>query len=336
MFTGLKNLLYTQVYVNIIANIKETVIYVKEINSNGSSTNFKEVLNSSKKSSIRERIQSFVKISPIHYISIIDNSPSCGAAPTCSKEKKELYYNSQDYQSICVSTEWTYYTSKTDLLTLQGQYIDIGLDYIFSPFLILSNFFKDKIADDVAMYILVNDDNLVICIFENSKLLFASNLDMENKKPDSSDELSMDSDDEELELDLDDTININLEDVNVDDSVDEFEEIEELESFDEMEEFSQDAQEGSADEGISDFSFEDQSGFGVDYKRFTLIQNAVGDFYKDDKFDSKFIEVVYIADAIGMNNELKVFLEEEMFLSVYIRKMDLGNELCELARVEPK
>ncbi len=331
MFKFLKKILYTQIYINIISNAKETVIYVEELHHNGSSDNYEEVFNTTQKADIYEYIQSIAKKSPIHYISILDNSTSYGAMSTCSQEDEKLHHNVSDFYSICTPDKWAYYTSKADLLELQGHYHKIGLDFVFSPFIILSNFFKDKIASDIAMYILVNEDNLTISIFENNKLLFASNIDMQNQDLDSSDELLMDIDDDE-ELDLDDMVSINLENVDVDDdmdSVNEFDDIEDLDTFDEMEEFSQDMVE---DENILD----EQSDFGVDYHRFSLIQSAVNNFYQDNKLESKFIEIVYIADSVGVNSELKKFLEEEMFLSVYIRKMDLAHELCELSKAEPK
>ncbi|MCF6330529.1 MAG: hypothetical protein L3I99_03150 [Sulfurimonas sp.] len=330
MFKFLKKILYTQIYINIISNAKETVVYTEELHHNGSSDNYEEVFNSTNKEDIYEYIQSIAKKSPVHYISILDNSPSYGAIPTCSQEDKKLHYNVSDFNNICTPNEWSYYTSKADLLELQGRYHKVGLDFVFSPFIILSNFFKDKIASDIAMYILINEDNLTLSIFENNKLLFALNLDMQNQDLDSSDELLMDIDDEELNLD--DLASIDLENIDVDDdieSINEFDDIEDLDTFDEMEEFSQDMAE---DENTLD----EQSDFGVDYHRFSLIQSAVNNFYQDKQLESKFIEIVYIADSVGVNSELKKFLEEEMFLSVYIRKMDLTHELCELSKAEPK
>ncbi len=326
-----KNFLYTQIYINIIANTQETVIYVEELHSNGSSDNYEEVFNSTKKAEIYEYIQLFANKSPIHYISILDNSPSYGAISTCDAKEDNFEY-------ICTPEGWSYYTSKIDLLELQGRYHKVGLDFVFSSFIILSNFFKDKISNDMAMYILINEDNLTLSIFENSKLFFAANLDMENKDSDLNDELLMDIDDEEL--DLENSVSVDLESINVDDdidSLDEFDDIEDLDTFDDMDEFSQDVQEEDlVAEKPSEDLLEDQSGFGVDYHRFSLIQSAVKNFYQDNKFDSKFIETVYIADSVGISNELKKFLEEEMFLNVFVRKMDLGHELCELAKVELK
>ncbi len=77
-------------------------------------------------------------------------------------------------------------------------------------------------------------------------------------------------------------------------------------------------------------------GFNEDYHRFSLIQSSISDFYKDSKYDSKFIENIYIADSIGISGDLKKYLEEEMFLNVFVRRLDLPAEVCEIAKAELK
>ena len=67
-----------------------------------------------------------------------------------------------------------------------------------------------------------------------------------------------------------------------------------------------------------------------------LIQSSINRFYKGFLYDSKFIESAYIADSIGMRGDLKRYLEEEMFLSVFVRHLDLYAEVCEAAKAESK
>ena len=181
---------------------------------------------------------------------------------------------------------------------------------------------------------------MALSVFESSKLLFASLLDMQ-KDDDSNDELIMDVDDDE-ELILDDIKNnsVDLEDIDVDDieGLDEIDELDDLDTFDDMDDFDA-SDEHEEHLSMSDKQMEDsveQNSFGEDYHRFSLIQSAVNTFYKDSKFESKFIQSVYVADGIGLSNEFKKFLEEEMFLSVFIRKMDIAQELSELAKAEKK
>ncbi|MDQ7059734.1 MAG: hypothetical protein Q9M43_00815 [Sulfurimonas sp.] len=57
-------------------------------------------------------------------------------------------------------------------------------------------------------------------------------------------------------------------------------------------------------------------------------------FTKNEKYTSEFIENVYIADAVGLSSDMKKYFEEEMFLNVYLRHIDLVNEVCALAKME--
>ena len=333
-----KTLLYNQIYINIVACNKKTTIYVEEISFNGSTQNYEEVFESSEKKKINSFIAQNVKRSPIHYISLLDNSESQGATPTCSSADMAQFCDMGAVNHICYTKKWGYYTSKLDILELRNKYKTIGLDFIFSPFLLLVNFFKDKIDSGITMYILINENLIILTVFKDSVLLFAEALDMQNHN-ELQDELGIVGDEEEeLDLRLDDMDGINLEDVDVDDNSDEldnFDDIEDLDTFDEMEEFTEDdAPELSATPTLD---FDDgESSFGEDYHRFSLIKSAINKFYQDDRFKSDFLLQTYIADAVGVSSELKKFLQEEMCLDVFIRKIDLGVELCELAKAEKK
>jgi hypothetical protein len=342
---SLKKLLYNEIYINIVQGSEKTDIYVEELVSKGSVIAHEESFNSSEKVKIYEYIISFVNRSPINYITILDPSLSQGAFPTCSSADMAQFCDLGANEHICVGKNWGYYTSKLDLLQLQGRYKKIGLDFVFSPFYMLQNFFKDKIEGELALYILVTEDYMALCVFENSNLKFASLQDMQ-KETDENDDLIMDvgDDDELLLADLEDESSVDLDDIDIEDDdddidgLDDIDDLDDFDSFDDMDDFTMD---GSDDDTFSSTEkpLDDvigQSTFGEDYHRFSLIQSAVNTFYKDSKYDGQFIQSVFVADGIGLNNEFKRFLEEEMFLNVFIRRLDIGQELCELAKVEKK
>ncbi len=335
MFGKLKTFLYTQVYINILVDIKKTTIYVEELHFNGKSQNHEKIFDTTSQEKIYLYIKNIAKKTPLHYISILDSSLEQGATPTCSSQDMAQFCDLGVAKHVCYSKQWGYYTSKLDVLEYQKKYAKIGLDYIFSPFLLLSNFFKDKIDEDLSLYILVQNDFLSLCVFNHSELVFAQHLDMDNQN-EFQDDLLMDehSDDEDLSLD---DVGIDLEDVNVIDdidSLDDFDDIQDLDTFDEMDEFSEDESQETEDVAVVEPPLDEESSFGENYHRFSLIQSAIKDFYLDEKFASDFLQKVYIADAIGINDELKKFLEEEMYLSVVIRKIDLGVELSKAAKAE--
>ena len=76
--------------------------------------------------------------------------------------------------------------------------------------------------------------------------------------------------------------------------------------------------------------------FSDDYKRFQLIQAALHHFYNDDKYDNQFVEETYIADACETGQDLTRFLEEELFVSVFKRSIDLEKEIVNIAISEAK
>ena len=326
--------LYLKVFVNIVVKSTTTDVYIELCSKNGVIDNIEDDFDTTKvNEDMLDFISSYTRESPFSYISILDMSESQGAIPTCSKNRLSYYYDVSASEYKCHNKKWTYYTSKSDLYEIERVYKDTGVDFVFSPFSILANFFKDKIDSSLAMYILIQDSFVSLSVFDNSELLFAQHLDVENIK-ENEDLLIDDSDDE---LDLED--GIDLEDIDVmdsEDSLDDFGDIEDLDSLEKIDEFSEnkDVEEEFYQESENTLSQNEDTGFNEDYQRFALIQSAINYFYKDDKYDSKFIENVYIADGIGISNDLKRYLEEEMFLSVYVRHLELGVELSELARAE--
>jgi len=326
--------LYLKVFVNIVVKNSTTDVYIELCSSKGVIDNVEDSFSTIKMSEeMLDFISSYTRESPFSYVSLLDMSESQGAIPTCSKNRLSYYYDVSASEYKCHDKKWTYYTSKSDLYDIERRYKDTGVDFVFSPFSILASFFKDKVNSHHAMYILVQEGFVSLAVFDNSELLFAQHLDME--KITESDDLLMDESDDILDLED----GIDLEDIDVmdgDDSLEDFSDIEDLDSLEEIDEFSEnkDVEEEFYHEEDAGLAESEEDGFNEDYQRFTLIQSSMNHFYKDDKFESKFIENVYIADGVGISSDLKRYLEEEMFLSVYVRHLELGAEVSELARAE--
>ncbi len=288
--------LYNKVFVNIIVDRSKSTVYIEMCSKDKVVNSYEEVFSTnSLNNNMLEFIATNTEESPYHYISILDRSATQGAIPTCSKNKIAYYEDVSSVEYKCFNEKWTYFTSQEELYSLQKDYEKLGLDFIFSPFVILADFFEDKINDHMAMFILIEDSYISLSVFDNGQLLFSEHLDLEHT---ANDELLL------------------YEDIN------EF-----TESKDVEEEFNENILE-------DEMPINEADGFNEDYQRFALIQSAVNGFYKDERYDSVFIESVYIADGVGVSNDLKRYLEEEMFLSVYIRHVDLATRVCELAKSE--
>ncbi len=332
MLSKLFESLYFKVFISIIVSRSKSVVYIETVGKNGVVYSVQESFNTINiDEDMYKFISSYISESPFYYVSILDKSLSQGASSSCSSKEMSEYFDLSSSKYLCYANRWSFYTSKLDLHSLEKEYSRIGIDFVFSPFVVLAKFFKDKINTNMAMFILIEDSFVTLSVFDNSELLYSKHLDMEHYKD--SDELLMeDHDSSDIELEMDD--DMDLEDFDSDE-LDNLGDIEDLDTLDDLDEFSdaKDIKEELQEE-LDYLPIKEIDSFNEDYQRFLLIQGSINDFYKNDKYHSQFIESTYIADGVGVSSDLKRYLEEEMFLNVYVRNMDLNAEICELAKAE--
>lgn len=330
--------LYYKVFVNIVVTRTISNVYIELCSKKGVISNAEDNFETT---SLNQEMVDFISMytreSPYYYISVLDNSKEQGAIPTCAKNNISTFCDISNSEYKCNDGKWIYYTSKMDLYNMQKIYQEIGIDMVFSPFSIIKNFFKDKIETHLAMYLLVQEESISLSIFENSKLIFGEHIDMKSQSIEEDSLISDDMEDMELELDDEvelDEIEVDEEIENIDD-LEDFADIEDLDTIEDIDEFSKTDVEEEESPEIDEVVPEiDENSFNEDYERFSFIQIALGHFYDAKKYESKFIENIYIADSIGVSSDLKHYLEEEMFLNVYIRHIDLNAEVADLARME--
>ena len=345
MFSKLFEILYDKILINIVISSTKTIIYVEIVASKKVKKRDKaEFKTTSLNDDIIEFINGYVAQSPFFYISLLDTSANQGAVPTCLRTKLPLYdVDIESYESLCINNNWSCYTSREDIYEVEKKYEDIGLDFIFSPFVLLSFIYKEKIDSNLAMFILVEDNYLSLSVYNKGELLFSEHLDLEHSKD--GDDMLLYEEEEELSLDdsSDDDLDVldDIEPIEDLDSLDDLGDIEDLDSLDDIDDFATTAdieeellQEEEELKEDSSKKEESTGSFNEDYQRFGLIQSSIKKFYSDDRYNSEFIESVYIADGVGVSSDLKNYLEEEMFLTVYIRHIELGEVLCSIAKKE--
>lgn len=332
MINKLFESIYSRVFVAIVVERSKSVVYIHISSKKHTPKNYHKSFDTTDLGpKMQEYIDSFIGESPFSYICILDYSQGQGSIPTCATKEISVFGNFSASRIMCHKNGWAYHTTVAAIEDIKKTYKSIGVDFIFSPFSILSAFFKDKIETHLGLFILLEDNYITLGVFDNTKLLFGEHLDVEHD--DSQEDMLIDTPDTEMALDS----SIDLEDIEAITDIDDFGDIEDLDSMDEIDEFanSLDGDNAFIDED-DDLLVQDPSSFNEDYQRFIAIQNSVNRFYKDSKYQSKFIETVYIADAIGVSPDLKTYLEEEMFLSVFVRHIDLGSEIIDLAKAELK
>ena len=296
-------------------------------------------------------IKGYMDESPFAYVAILNDALNQGAIPTCSMHQAENFGDLGSCVTLCNEEKWMVYSEKTELNDLQKRFRQSGLDFIFSPFFILSTFFADKTEGKTSLLVLIQDDYLSLCIFGEGELLFANHYttldavedeamsaDLEESAEESLG-FSLDDDEEDLSINLDDIDA--LDELDALDDLDNLQDLDDLDDLDEIEDFEESLNEAVEE---SEVALEEAKtkydskidNFSDDYKRFQLIQAALQHFYGDEKYDNKFVEEVYIADACETGQDLTRFIEEELFVSVYKRTIDLDKEVVKMAVKEAK
>ncbi|MEA3373335.1 MAG: hypothetical protein U9Q62_06550 [Campylobacterota bacterium] len=335
--------LYLKVFVGIVVSAEKYDVVIEILKgSDVKERLMKSFSSSSGKGEMQSFIETYTSESPFYYIALLNPMADQGAIPTCSSKRSEDFLDLSTSITLCQDKQWTLYAAKPDLDQLRREYKKTGLDFIFSPFSVMQRFFKDKITSGLSLFVLAQPESISLTIFQEGLLLFAQQVKMEAEEEDLFDDQNDDNISLSFELDADGLEEgIDLDDINaIDDleGLDDLNDIEDLDAVGDLESFEEDIPEMAPvaidkEEATEEPSIE---GFNEDFKRFQIIQNSLNSYYSDGKFDQQFIESVYVADGCGVTDDLKHYLEEELFMKVYIRRIDLAAEVVDLAKAEAK
>ena len=288
-------------------------------------------------------VQKHTQESPLHFIAVLNPEPNQGAIEGCSMHDISKEGDVSGAKTLCRKQQWVLYASLRELDTVQHRYAKIGLDFIFSPFSVMERFFADKIGGGLALYGLAQRNSLSLAFFENGKLEYAHYYPMhQDEKSESPEESSLgfsvgveEEDEKEKGIDLDEIES--LDDLEIIDELDDLSDIDNLDDLEEIAEFSDDTtayDHLNASRSKGSEAKEEMDRYNDDYYRFEMIQTTLSRFYKGEHCRNRFVETVYIADATGSCSELKRYLEEELFLGVLIRRIDLSEEVMALSLEE--
>lgn len=293
---------------------------------------------------IRVYLRKYLEESPLHYVALLNPAHKQGALSGCKHHHEDDTEELSGAKTLCQNEEWLLYSSLRELESIQMQYKTIGLDFIFSPFSVLEHFFRDKTDGDFALYALAQKDSFSIALFEDGKLEYARHYPMQEKNGLSIEDESStigfsvgikEEDEADKGISLDDIES--LDDLDILEELDDLSDIEDLDSLEEIAEFSEDEPTFEEKRIVFPRGSEiknEMDKFNNDYRRFELIQRTLAHFYGGEQCRNRFVETVYIADAYGSGAELKRYLEEELFLNVLIRHIDLADEVTALAMAE--
>lgn len=112
--------------------------------------------------------------SPLHYIAVLNTFSYQGAIPTCSTLQLPRFADVTSCQTRCFDESWSVYASDESIYQIREFYAATGLDFIFSPFSLLRNYFAATIEDGPALYLLLAETYVVTAVFKEKRLLFGA------------------------------------------------------------------------------------------------------------------------------------------------------------------
>jgi len=320
LFSSVKKRLVIQL-IAVVLEEKQCKIYVKKIKNLKKIHAEKKSFDIDSKDQLTPEVINYLNsLQDMHeqtYVALFLNTLGQGAISGCNTGAYEKFgVDKKSVKSICIDNSFTIYASLIDINWVDKIFQNVGLDFIFSPFLVLNSFIKKDTdtlkKDEIKLYILNTNNALTIMIKQRAKLLYGSFFNLAKEENllyedfENGDFSSVDNLEEELfdEFDIDE----------------DSQEVEEMQEFDDSVVFD--------DEDI-------QSGLSQKDMRFVKYLDAsLKEFYHSDLYESSFINSVKIFDDIGISEDVIKHIEDELFLDISAENINILEAVCEIAEEE--
>ena len=258
------------------------------------------------------------------YIALFLNSHGQGIVPSCQKSVYEKFHIDYAHVTdVCIDNRYSIYASDIDIKWSQKIFAETGLDFLFSPFLILDSLRKkEKVHKEIALYMLVGYNSMAIMIVRDQDLLYGTFINYAKEE----DLLS--SGFEEEEIDMEDDVE--------DDIFDEFDLDLEMEESEEIADILEDVEKDIVEKVERDTAIITVKNrlFGQDLRLVKYFDASLREFYESDMYESDFITYVKIYDGAKLNADVIAYLQEQLLVEIEIVPVDLLDELLDLAKEE--
>ncbi len=258
------------------------------------------------------------------YIALFLNSHGQGIVPSCEKSAYEKFHIDYAHvKDICIDGRYSIYASDIDIKWSQKVFAKIGLDFLFSPFLILDSLRKkEKPQEGVALCMLVGYNSMAIMILRQQQLLYGTFVNYAREE----DLLSSGFQEDEIELEEDVDGDI-FDEIDLDLEMEESEEIADI-LEDVGNEIVQKVERDTGNVTVKNRLF------GQDLRLVKYFDASLREFYESDMYESDFITSVRIFDGAKLNADVIASLQEQLLVEIEIVPVLLLDELLNLAKEE--
>ncbi|MDU7693175.1 MAG: hypothetical protein E7K04_02895 [Helicobacter sp.] len=266
-------------------------------------------------------IKKYQKRYPFSYIGALNNMPNQGAFGEDfidqARSDVESFKDSKELATIMLK-DFGVFVSHADLEAFQKNYSRLnGLDYVFSPFLLLHKIIESRLNIALKMYVLCEKTNLTILVANGEGIYFGSYFDLEDyayqkkklKEQEAKDneiQKSEESEDEKEELELDDDF---YDDSDFDDDI---------------EDLDLDVLQKAANENKVEIPKEMQQAALQAQQLSEILQNTLRDFYD---LGGDFIEEILLFDATDITQENLSKIQDSMLMDISREEVNIKHQL---------
>lgn len=282
-------------------------------------------------------IRKFKKRYAYSYLAILSKTKEQVLVPSVKKDVFPNFgVNEKEFKSIKLSNSLVF-IHKDDILSYKKTFKSArGLDFLFSPFVLLFLKSKTFVSDRPKMFVLQEKEHLAILIATRKHTLYGSLSPIElqeavttfAKTKDQSGKESKASNDTKNSEELT-SLDTELDDLEQD--------LQDFDSFDFSELEMQDMNMGEeAEEGEKKVI---SSGDNLqDLTRSTsiikLLQSSLRDFYQNTLYDSDFVEEIVIFDCYGISSQSVHNIRSNLMIDISLISIDLPKEIINIAQIE--
>ena len=243
------------------------------------------------------------------YIVTTINASGQGIIPTCSATKFKEYNVDRKYiYNICIDQHFTNFVSKIEIKWIQKFFAKTGIDLIFSPFVILKKLsFENLTESKVSMHILYTSQNSTLLISKDGEYLFGGFFStVEDTNPLYSDFSKDQESEDEFEIEDEEDFEIDEEDFSLEEDAqnDELDYKQELDLIETNKLFAQN------------------------------LNKTLKEFYKNPLYEGSFVDTVVIYSEEKVDESVVEYIENELFIDVQVKKIDLDDEILKLSYKE--
>lgn len=250
----------------------------------------------------------------------------------------------QNVHNVTLYNQWSAYASYIEIKWAKNLFSEVGLDFIYSPFIILSDFVvSQKLKNKPTCYILNCQDFFILAVFEERQLhfgaFFKTQTDTAFTHSDDVNDWENEQEEEGI-LDSEEMPEAATEEEEEHEGIEELSELTELGDLEDIDDlrstdsFSDiDTRAMGSFRGMEGVKEEDISLelYGRDLLVYKYLKTALEEYYHNPLYVSEFIDEIIIFDGYEISSDLIHQLEDELMMDVEIHKVDVSDRMCDIA-----